>query len=133
MNCNIKALSILRSPILCNCSPKISSSNPNWSHRLTLWLQGIHKIRHFSCDRDFNMFRNQMYKSLFEPYNSYKKTRPYTIKTFSYGFAWFRNFKDRLNGSKYVLQIWSRKIWKSLTQEKCLILWKSPFVYNYRL
>ena len=48
---------------------------------LSLRYGGIHKIRHFACERDFYVFRNHMYKTYFEPFNLSQKFRLHANKT----------------------------------------------------
>ena len=68
----------------------------NLAHGLTLLLTfifsngSVHKIRHFSCERDFYVFRNHMYKTYFESFNLSQRYRCHTNHTFSSDLCFMR-------------------------------------------
>ena len=87
--CKIKSFTKLFS-LTENESAWFSISGSVWNPSFVLILNAsnqiydwVHKIKHFSCNENFYVFRNHMFNTLFDPYNFSQKARRHANKTFS--------------------------------------------------
>ena len=94
----------------------------------------IHKIRHFACERDFYVFRNNMYKTYFESFNHSQKFRYHANKTFSSDSCLIRMTWSLLREIVWVemclIHVISKSR-KSLSEANCLIL-QIHLYHNFR-